>query len=393
MKKFKFLLFGVMFMAICESIDGKEGNENSVSPVNWTLVADSSSRSLIDNFWNTANDYFNFLSDTTTWGGHYWPQAHALDVLVDAYLRSGNDFYKNYFSLWLKGVHHANGDKWANRYIDDMEWIGLAALRAYQATGDDALLTVTKEVWYGTTDNMEDPNAAFGISRSWTDAGEGGIFWESTKNRHSKNACSNGPAAILAARLYQTLGVIEDLEWAKRIYAWEKEFLFSPDSGAVYDNLNTQTGVTNTRGVLTYNQGTFIGAAVELYNITGDKTYINDAIKAADYTISRLINFDDNILRREGRGGGDAGLFKGIFVRYFTQLILSDGISDDVRNRYIVFLKHNGETLWDEGTNRPSILFSPYWKTDPGESTGLTEHLSGCMLMEALALLQKENKL
>ena len=393
MKGIKFLICSTMLLAICESIDGKGKEEGIVSSVHWTLAADSSSRSLINNFWNTSNGYFNFLSDTCTWGGHYWPQAHALDVLVDAYLRSNDDFYKNCFELWLKGVRHANGDKWANRYIDDMEWIGLAALRVFQATGNNDFLTVCKDVWYGTTDNMEDPDAAFGISKSWTEAGEGGIFWESVKNRHSKNACSNGPAAILAARLYQTLGNKEDLEWAKKIYAWEKKFLFSPDSGAIYDNLNTRTGVINTRSIYTYNQGTFLGAAVELYKITGDKTYIDDAIKAADYTISRLINTDDNILKREGSGGGDAGLFKGIFVRYFTQLILSNGISDDVRNHYIAFLKHNGETLWSEGTGRPGILFSPYWKTAPKDSTGLTEHLSGCMLMEALALLQKENKL
>jgi predicted alpha-1,6-mannanase (GH76 family) len=238
---------------------------------------------------------------------------------------------------------------------------------------------------------MDDPNAAFGIKKSWTDAGGGGIFWESRKNRHSKNACSNGPAAILAAHLYQAFGDKEDLEWAKKIYAWEKQHLFNPEIGAIYDNLNTQTGATNTR-VYTYNQGTFIGAAVELYKITGDRTYINDAIKAADYTITTSINTDDNLLRSEGRR--DGGLFKGIFIRYFAQLILSDGINDDVRNRYIAFLKHNGETLWREGTSRPKVLFGPYWKTAPeNNNTGHTEHLSGCMLMEALALLQKQNKL
>ena len=393
MNKLKFLIFSAMLLAICGSVDGKGEKEELQSSVNWILVAESSSKSLINNFWNTDNSYFNFLSDTSTWGRHYWPQAHALDVMVDAYIRSGDDFYKRHCELWLKGVHHANGDKWANPYIDDMEWIGIAALRAYQATGNDAFLTVSKEVWYGTTDDMDDATAAFGIKKSWTDAGGGGIFWESRKNRHSKNACSNGPAAILAARLYRELGDTEDLEWAKRIYAWEKEHLFSPDSGAIYDNLNTLTGVTNTRLVLTYNQGTFIGAAVELFKITGDRSYINDAIKAADYTINRLIDPADKLLKREGRGGGDAGLFKGIFVRYFTQLILSDGISDEVRNRYIAFLLHNGETLWSEGTSRPGILFSPYWKTAPEKNTGLTEQLSGCKLMEALALLQKENKL
>ncbi len=378
--------------AIVLIFNGSVYSQNSrTTAFNWIAIADSSSRSLLSNFWNTTFYYFNEASDSVRWGGHYWPQAHALDVLVDAYLRSGDRFYRDYFDRWLEGVHRANGNKWANNYIDDMEWIGLAALRAYKATGDERFLTVCKEVWDGTTDDMEDTNAAFGIKKAWTDAGNGGVFWESRRNRHSKNACSNGPAAILAAHLYQALGNIEDLEWAKRIYAWERENLFNAENGAIYDNLNTRTGVTNTRMVFTYNQGTFIGAAVELYKITGERSYIEDAIKATDYTISVLINADDNILKSEGRG--DGGLFKGIFIRYFTQLILSDGLSYDLRNRYITFLKHNGETLWREGTSRPTILFGSYWKTSPGNRTGHTEHLSGCMLMEALALLQKQNKL
>ena len=384
MKKIIFLTLAVFCFAFC-------GCNDSNQKINWKSVADSSSKSLLTNFWNTTYYYFNEASDSIRWGGHYWPQAHALDVLVDAYLRSGDKYYRDYFERWLEGVRRANGNKWANNYIDDMEWIGIAALRAYQATGIEGFLTVVREVWDGTTDDMEDPNAAFGIKRAWTDVGDGGIFWESRRNRHSKNACSNGPAAILAAYLYQAFKNKEDLEWAKRIYAWEKETLFNPESGAIYDNLNTRTGTKNMRLVLTYNQGTFIGAAVALYKITGDKSYIADAMKAADYTITTLINAEDNILKSEGRR--DGGLFKGIFVRYFAQLILSDGISNDVRKRYVDFLVHNGETLWREGTSRPAILFGPYWKTPPGESTGHTEHLSGCMLMEALALLQKNKKL
>jgi len=391
MRGLKILIVSTIVLVVSGSANAQNENRGIINSFNWMSIADSSSKSLLNNFWNTTYYYFNEASDSILWGGHYWPQAHALDVLVDAYIRSGDNFYRGYFEPWLEGVHRANGNKWANTYIDDMEWIGLATLRAYHATGIERFLTVCKEVWDGTTNDMEDQNAAFGIKKSWTDVGGGGIFWESRRNRHSKNACSNGPAAILAAHLYQAFGDKEDLEWAKRIYAWEKQYLFSPDSGAIYDNLNTRTGVTNTRLVLTYNQGTFLGAAVELYKITGDKTYIDDAIKAADYTINNLINTADNLLKSEGRR--DGGLFKGIFVRYFAQLILSDGISDVVRNRYVTFLKHNGETLWREGTGRPGILFSPYWKTSPGSSTGHTEHLSGCMLMEALALLQKHNKL
>ncbi len=55
--------------------------------INWNAAADSSSSSLIYSFWNADEHYFNYnnlgLKDF-----HYWPQAHALDVMVDAYLRT-----------------------------------------------------------------------------------------------------------------------------------------------------------------------------------------------------------------------------------------------------------------------------------------------------------------
>ena len=354
----------------------------------WATIADTSSRSLITNFWNSERMYFNHMSESEYWGNHYWPQAHALDVLVDAYLRSGDEFYRSLFVPWLTGVHRANGNQWTNNYIDDMQWIGLAALRAYHATGIPEFLTAVREVWDGTSDDMDSYHATFGIKRAWVDDEYGGIFWESRRNRHTRNACSNAPASILAAHLYQAFGNPEDLEWAKKIYHWQREMLFNPETGAVYDSFNTLTGEINRRWIFTYNTGTHLGAALELYNITGDMSYIDDAIKAADFTITTLINFEDNILRSEGRG--DGGLFKGIFVRYFTQLIMSDAIPEETRNRYITFLTRNAEALWNEGTSRPKILFGPYWKTPPGEHTGLTEHLSGVMLMEAMALLERE---
>jgi len=383
MKNFCLIILAAMLFASCDNSKKNKG-------ISWAAVADSSSRTLVNSFWNSTYGYFNDASDSDSWNGHYWPQAHALDVLVDAYLRSGDEFYKRHMEFWLIGVRAANRNGWNNPYIDDMEWIGLAALRAYQATGIRNFLQAVKDVWDGTDDDMENERASYGIKKAWTDDGGGGLFWEGNRNRHSKNACSNGPAALLAANLYQEFGKPEDKEWAIKIYTWLKETLFDSESGAVYDNLNTRTERVNTR-VFTYNTGTFLGAAVQLYKITGDIKYINDACKAADYTITVLINADDNLLRSEGTG--DSGLFKGIFIRNFAQLILSDGISEEVRQHYIDFLIHNGVTLWKEGTNKELGLFGPYWKTPPDEMTRLNPQLSGCMLMEALAMLQQKKKL
>lgn len=157
----------------------------------------------------------------------------------------------------------------------------------------------------------------------------------------------------------------------------------------VYDNIDSRTGEIQTNWIFTYNQGTFIEAAVELHKILGEKSYLNDAMLAADHTTSTLVN--NSVLKSEGEG--DGGLFKGIFIRYFTDLIQQERLDAAAKKRYIQFMQYNAEVLWDEGTNKSSTLFSHDWRTQPGSSTGLTEQLSECMLLEAMALLQSEEML
>ena len=68
----------------------------------WQKMADGMSQALIKHFWGANfkgyenRFYFNYgsdLSNMTT--NHYWPQAHAMDVMVDAYMRTGSKQYLN----------------------------------------------------------------------------------------------------------------------------------------------------------------------------------------------------------------------------------------------------------------------------------------------------------
>ena len=369
-----FLSAFVAFLA-CGSGSGDEpapGPEEVT--IDWNAAANSSSNALISSFWNTGEKYFNYDSNGKK-DFHYWPQAHALDILVDAYLRTGDNTYKNYFDQWFEGVKIKNRNTWENEYYDDMEWIALAILRVYKATNDNKYKEAALQIWEY-------------IKIGWNNNAGGGVTWKKGME-YSKNACSNGPACILAARLYQEFGDEKNKEWALKIYNWEKTTLFNSSNGMVYDNINSETGVIQKDWVFTYNQGTFIGSAVELHKILGEKSYLNDAVLAADYTTSSLVN--NSIVKSEGTG--DGGLFKGIFIRYFADLIQQDRLDNSARNRYIQFMKFNAETLLNNGTTKPSYFFGPDWRNSPGSSTGLTEQLSGCMLIEAAALLKKKELL
>lgn len=370
-----FLISALLVFQACNKEDfvDHEGNEPDKTPVNWNAAADSSSSSFIYSYWNPAEKYFNYDNNNKI-DFHYWPQAHALDVVIDAYNRTGNNLYLATINDWFDGVKAKNGNSFLNVFYDDMEWNALAMLRAYKATNQERYKTAAIEVWND-------------IKTGWNDQGGGGIAWKKDQ-LYSKNACSNGPACILAARLFQQFGNNTARQWALKIYNWKKEFLFNPANGAVYDNLNARTGETNTSWIFTYNQGTFLGSALELYKITGEKPYLNDAIKAADYTLNSLVNSSEQILKSEGNG--DGGLFKGIFIRYFTQLILHPDLNEVTKKRYMAFMKHNAETLWRRGTNKQLVLYGPYWKTKPGTVSQLTTQTSGAMLIEAMVLLADE---
>ena len=377
MKKLLLLYIPLLTLALqaCGGIEDEYMYGKGLYTIDWNAAADSSSTSLIARFWNADEHFFNYGNDGLVIDFQYWPQAHAMDVLIDAYIRTNDAKYKTYFDAWYAGIKVKNGNSYWNNYYDDMEWINLTMLRLYDATKEQKYLDTSKELWGY-------------IKAGWdeTYAG-GGVSWVHDKP-WSKNACSNGPASIIASRIYAITKDDSDKAMAIKIYDWEKENLFNPASGAIYDNINGQTGAIGQFS-LSYNQGTFVGAAYELYKMTGDVTYLNDARKAANFCISNsgMIDIGNNVLRDEGNG--DGGLFKGIFMRYFVQLILDKDLDPIYKTKFTTFLNNNAETLWRKGVRKQDLLFGTSWTSAPAGTTQLTSHTSGCTLIEAKAYYEK----
>lgn len=340
---------------------------------NWPAIADSAQSSL-NFYWIPSGNYFSGTNNATNWA-NYWPTAHALDVLVDLYLRNPSASLKTRMDEVIVGVKAKNGNTYFNFYYDDMEWMALACLRAFIATNDVQYKDITMLLWAD-------------IKNGWSTELGGGIWWR--KDNPSKNAPSNLPAAILAVRLYKKFSNPDDLLWSKKIFQWQKDVLYDPNSGWVYDNIESN-GNKNTTWKFTYNQGIFIGAALELYLITNSASYLDDAIKAADYTLQsgQLTDNATGILKDEG--GGDGGLFKGVFIRYFNRLIIEGNINSAKKTQYINFIKTNAQKLWSSGTNKNQILFGSAWNTIPGATNDFTNQLSGIMLFEAVAELKSLN--
>src|SRR5690606_17538019 len=175
------------------------------------------------------------------------------------------------------------------------------------------------------------------------------------------------------------------LNEAIKIYTWLRDHLYDSKTGKVYDNMNAQGKVSSA--VYTYNQGTFIGAAHELYKITGDKQYLEEAINAADYVVDHM-STNNGVLR--DASSGDGGLFHGIFFRYFVKLINEPDLKFDIRKKFHDYITRCATVMADNGVNKESMLYGGKWWSAPMSTKGvsLTAHLSGCMLMEAMCVLE-----
>jgi predicted alpha-1,6-mannanase (GH76 family) len=249
-----------------------------------------------------------------------------------------------------------------------MEWMTLACLRAYEATSDARYKTAATTLWND-------------IKGGWDNTWGGGIYWN--KDRQNKNTPANAPASIIASRIYQLDHKPEDLDWAKKIYQWQKDNLVDPATGLVWDGLDASG--TNKSWKFTYNQGVFIGAGVELYKLTGDNTYITDALRTANNALGSEFA-SNNIFKDEG--GGDGGLFKGVLVRYLLLLITDGSISSTDQSKFANSLLLNAQTMWLQGTTRPQVIFNTSWKST-ATTTDLTTQLSGAMLIEAVEKLKE----
>ena len=362
---------GSMLLNSCEKdVFPLYNEEVVVTTYNYNGLADSLQRQLYSSYLSPNGNYFvQDNQGNTTF--HYWPNAHVLDVMTDAFARTKDQVYVSRMKALLNGIKLQNGNTFPNDFYDDMGWLALSSLRTYDLTKDEAYVQATNILW---TD----------MKKGITDVQGGGMGWSKGKPNF-KNTPANGPAIILAARLYRLQNKAEDLQTAKTLYTWLKSTLVEPVTFTVWDGINYDgTGVIS-KNKYTYNVGLFMGAALELYKTTKEKAYLDDAVKTAIAGSNDLELAPGGLMKDEGQG--DGGLFKGVWVRYLSLLINEPDVPAADRDKLIKFMKYNGQTLYKQGISRPGLSISPAWNKAPQSKIDLTTQLSGMMLIEAAAQL------
>ncbi len=161
---------------------------------------------------------------------------------------------------------HGQGDN----FYDDNAWIGLAYAQAYKQTGNKQYLSHAQGVFDFLQKGMHN----------------GGLQWKQNQNPPTWNTCAEGPAAELALRLHmataQNPHSTNDkyVQFATQLNNNMNQHLRAPN-GMYYDNVNANNPSQVSKGTYTYNQGTPIGVNTLMYQVTGDKKYLQQAQQTA----------------------------------------------------------------------------------------------------------------
>lgn len=235
--------------------------------------------------------------------GGWWEDAEMFETILDAYETTGDETYRTCFNELCNNFVRRNGTDWSyNRYNDDITWMVLATIRAYRFWGTDDYRRYAKENF----DRMYRRAKVYphGMLR-WCEGVE------------STNSCINGPAIIAATYLYEISEDATYLSEAVATYEGQRSRLLDTATGRVYDCGKWTDGVFSVTNswCSTYNQGTMLGAAIRLYQITGERQYLDDAEKIWAYSHDHLTN-GDRLVHVCQVVDGDLCGFKGIFMRY-----------------------------------------------------------------------------
>lgn len=238
-----------------------------------------------------------------------------------------------------------------NNVYDDQMWFIRELILAYNVTGTEEYLETAERLTEYVLDGWD-------CTRDGSGAERGGITWG--PGYVTKHSCSNGPlvsSLVWLHELYKDKGdeityrYIDAtdkqtrlttqvkkadyyLDFAKRIYAWQKSQLLRSDG--VYDDLkgscspgNVETesvkGIIYRKGgtcpgsagpAISYNSGAMLSGGADLYRVTGDNVYLNDISKLSDasfqyfaklgetnegyytYDISGFNNWFNNVMMR-----------------------------------------------------------------------------------------------
>lgn len=269
-------------------------------------------------------------------GSHAWPFSQALaahiavksidpratGVAVRARLKQLERFDTgSTFSAWPKG----------DVYLDDNEWLAEDLLDWNAISHDHTALVRARRIFDAVVDAW-DSSAAHPCA--------GGVRWTTAKSNHDRNTVSTANGALVGLRLYRVTGDRRDLTWSKTMLSWLERCMRSSD-GLYWDHIDLDGNVD--RAEWSYNQGSMLGAYLELYRATGDTSALQRAEAIGDAALQHFAPRWQN---------GEPPEFAALFFRNLLQLASFTGRTD-----YADAAESYGDHAWSAARDPATGLF------------------------------------
>jgi predicted alpha-1,6-mannanase (GH76 family) len=317
---------------------------------NFHQRADTALQSFLLKFWDGPNQYLRhrYPSDGSLTG--YWTYANGWDAVLDGVERSGKSQYYGLIETFYLGQNQRG---WGADYYDDLCWMTDTLLRSYDLTGDVKYLNQAKSIFANV-------QAAWDVTCCGSTPG--GVWWD--KAHTQKATASNAGAALAASRLYRRTGSASYLTFARQVFSYWSAQMVNSSTGQVCDHINP-TG-EKVWWKFSYNEGLMIGAALELYEATGESMFLTQAHRYAGFMVSNEVTATayGNVLSDGSNASctGDCAQFKGPAYRYLARLH-----ARAPRTAYANVLRASEESIWNLARDPSANTFATSW-SGPSES-------------------------
>ena len=270
--------------------------------------------------------------------------------ILDKQFTGLEEYYDNRDHLPTYQAYPVSGGA-TDHYYDDSAIVAMELINAYELTKESFYLERAKTV---TDFIMSGEDSRMG----------GGLYWFEGQSDN----CTNGPncmkaantsayAAYVTSKMYQLTNNEAYLTFAKRVYEWTYTTLRDPSDNLYWNDINIGSEQINTTK-WTYNAAMMIMSAVNLYEISDDQEYLDEAVTTARSAHSKFTKVTNGRIFYPPNDSW----FNVELLTAYIQLSQYDSKTKD----YVEVFKDNMDYAWENARNNEGQFYEDWSGNNEG---------------------------
>ena len=270
--------------------------------------------------------------------------------ILDKQFTGLEEYYDNRDYLPTYQAYPVSGGA-TDHYYDDSAIVAMELINAYELTNESFYLERAKTV---TDFIMSGEDSRMG----------GGLYWFEGQSDN----CTNGPncmkaantsayAAYVTSKMYQLTNNEAYLTFAKRVYEWTYTTLRDPSDNLYWNDINIGSEQINTTK-WTYNAAMMIMSAINLYEISDDQEYLDEAVTTARSAHSKFTKVTNGRIFYPPNDSW----FNVELLTAYIQLSQYDSKTKD----YVEVFKDNMDYAWENARNNEGQFYEDWSGNNEG---------------------------